>query len=274
MRPLHLLAIALATLAASSAATVSAADLPGSHDLDILPRFPRAEIVDFRDVDNQERIYPLGSIRRISGTLRYERQVDSQGPLRSVTYELPPEHSSGQAFNAARDALQEQGAELLYWCESRECGSSSLWANSVFGNAKLLGADDQQAYLLLRLAEPKQNTLVALYSITRGNRRAYLHVEQLDNRQDLGELLPGPATLLRQLRNTGELNFARLDGEPLPAWVELLARTLNQDSTLRVSLAGQHAEAWREALVAQRVRAARLELDNATNDGLSFKLLR
>ncbi|GLK88909.1 DUF4892 domain-containing protein [Pseudomonas turukhanskensis] len=272
MRLLSLLAPVL--LASSLATTASAADLPGSQDLEILPRFPRAEIVDFRDVAVQERIYPLGSIRRISGTLRYERQVDSQGRMRSVTYELPPEHTSGQAFNAARDALQAQGAELLYWCESRECGSASLWANSVFGNAKLLGAEDQQAYLLLRLAEPQQNTLVALYSITRGNRRAYLHVEQLDNQAALGDLLPGPATLLRQLRNTGELNFASLDGEPLAAWAELLGRTLNQDSTLRVSLAGKYAQAWRDALVAQRVRAARMEIDSAQTDGLSFKLLR
>ncbi len=37
-----------------------AADLPGSHDLDILPRFPRAEIVDFRQAPSEERIYPLG----------------------------------------------------------------------------------------------------------------------------------------------------------------------------------------------------------------------
>lgn len=273
MRLFSLLApVLLSSLACLAVQPAAAADLPGSQDLDILPRFPRAEIVDFRDVAAQERIYPLGSIRRISGTLRYERQIDSLGRMRSVTYELPAEHTSGQAFNAARDALQEQGAELLYWCESRECGSASLWANSVFGNAKLLGAEDQQAYLLLRLAEPRQNTLVALYSITRGNRRAYLHVEQLDNQAELGDLLPGPATLLRQLRNTGELDFAGLDGEPVAAWAELLGRTLNQDSTLRVSLAGKHAEAWRDALVAQRVRASRLEIDPAQTDGLSFKL--
>ncbi|WP_420800934.1 DUF4892 domain-containing protein [Pseudomonas cavernicola] len=250
-----------------------AADLPGSHDLEVLPRFPRAQIVDFREGSAQERIYPLGSIRRISGQLRFEREVPTQGQLRSVTYELPREHSSGQAFNAAREALQAQGAELLYWCESRDCGSSSLWANSVFGNAKLYGADDQQAYLLLRLAEPQQDSLVALYSITRGNRRAYLHVEQLDAGAPLGELLPSPNTLLRQLRSTGELALPKLNAEPLAPWVELLARSLNLDSTLRVSLSGANAEAWREALVAQRVRAARLELDTATGTGLLLKVL-
>ena len=44
--------------------------------------------------------------------------------------------------------LQEQGAELLYWCQGRECGASSLWANSVFGNSTLYGSDDQQAYAM------------------------------------------------------------------------------------------------------------------------------
>ena len=80
--------------------------------------------------------------------------------------------------------------------------------------------------------------------------------------------------MLRQLRNTGELQFASLDGEPVDAWAQLLARTLNQDTTLRVSLAGKYADAWRSALLAQGVRAARLELGPAESDGLSVKLLR
>lgn len=251
-----------------------AADLPGSRDLSEVPRFPRAEIVDFREAADSERSYPQGSIRRISNQLRYEAQVDVQGQLTAVTYQLPDEHQGDQAFATTRQALQEQGAELLYWCEGRDCGSSSLWANGVFGNAKLYGPDDQQDYLLLRLAEPRQDSLLALYGITRGNRRGYLHVEQLDSATPLGELLPTPGTLLRQLRSTGELALPRLAGEPTPAWSELLARSLNLDSTLRVSLSGPHAEAWREALVQQRVRAARLELENSAAPGLRLKLLR
>ncbi|BBP66374.1 hypothetical protein PHLH5_39150 [Pseudomonas sp. Cab53] len=110
--------------------------------------------------------------------------------MTSVTYELPPEHSATQAFTAAREALQKQGAELLFWCQARDCGESSLWANEVFGNAKLYGADNGQAYLLLRLAPPADNTLIALYGITRGNRKAYLHVEQFAANAALGICCP------------------------------------------------------------------------------------
>ncbi|MNT28098.1 hypothetical protein D3C72_1637600 [compost metagenome] len=163
---------------------------------------------------------------------------------------------------------------MLFWCQARDCGESSLWANEVFGNAKLYGADDQQAYLLLRLAAPRDNTLVALYSITRGNRKAYLHVEQFDASSPLGELLPTSATLLRELKSTGELDFATLNSAPDETWLRLISRGLNLDTTLRVSISGANAEAWRQALIGQGVRAARLETGSAEGSGLHIELLR
>ncbi|AFY21279.1 DUF4892 domain-containing protein [Pseudomonas sp. UW4] len=251
-----------------------AADVPGSQDLPIVPRMVDAQIVDYRPAVELERIYPLGSIRKISGQLRFDGQVSARGNVTSVTYELPPEHSSIEAFTAAREALQKQDAGLLFWCQARDCGESSLWANEVFGNAKLYGADDQQAYLLLRLAAPRDNTLVALYSITRGNRKAYLHVEQFDATAPLGELLPTSATLLRELKSTGELDFSTLSGAPDETWLRLISRGLNLDTTLRVSISGANAEAWRQALIAQGVRAARMEAGSAEGSGLHIELLR
>ncbi|WP_414158686.1 DUF4892 domain-containing protein [Pseudomonas sp. BNK-45] len=250
-----------------------AADLPGSHDLPLVPRLTDAQIVDYRPQVEQERVYPLGSIRRISGQLRFDGQVNAWGKLTAITYQLPAERTSNEAFTLAREALQKQGAELLFWCQARDCGESSLWANEVFGNAKLFGADEQQAYLLLRLAAPQDNSLVALYSITRGNRRAYLHVEQFDASAALGDLLPTSATLLRQLKDTGKLDLPKLT-DPQPVWLNLLSRGLNLDTTLRVSLSGQQAEAWRQALIGQGVLATRMETGDTQAAGLHFELLR
>ena len=251
-----------------------AADVPGSQDLQIVPRLADAQIVDYRPPVELERIYPLGSIRKISGQLRFDGQVTARGQTTSVTYELPPEHAATEAFTAAREALQKQGAELLFWCQARDCGESSLWANEVFGNAKLYGADEQQAYLLLRLAAPQDNTLVALYSITRGNRKAYLHVEQFEAGAPLGELLPTSATLLRQLKSTGELSLPKLAGDPDDTWLRLISRGLNLDTTQRVTISGPKAEAWRQALIGQGVRAARMEAGSADSVGLRIDLLR
>lgn len=251
-----------------------AADVPGSQDLPIVPRMVDSQIVDYRPAVELERIYPMGSIRRISGQLRFDGQVSARGHATSVTYELPPEQTSNAAFTAAREALQKQDAQLLFWCQARDCGASSLWANDVFGNAKLYGADDQQAYLLLRLAAPNDNTLVALYGITRGNRKAYLHVEQFDASAPLGALLPTSATLLRELKSTGELDFPKLTDTPDETWLRLLSRGLNLDTTLRVSLSGPNAEAWRQALMEQGVRAARMETGSVEGSGLHIELLR
>lgn len=256
-----------------SSPVLLAADLPGSQDLAVVPRIADAEIVDYRAPAELERIYPLGSVRKISGQLRFDGQVSARGTLTSVTYQLPVEHSADEAFTVAREALQKQGAELLFWCQARDCGESSLWANEVFGNAKLFGADNEQAYLLLRLAAPRDNTLVALYGITRGNRRASLHVEQFEASAALGELLPTSATLLRQLKSTGTLALPRLDGAPADTWVTLLSRGLNLDSTLRITVAGTQSEAWREALIAKGVRAARLEAGASDKPGLLLQVI-
>lgn len=256
-----------------ASAPALATDLPGSQDLEVLARFARSEIVDYRDVATLERRYPLGAVQRISSQLRLEGEVLAEGRLRALTYRLPDEHAPREALNAARQALLGQGAQLLYWCEGRECGSSSLWANAIFANAKLYGPEERQSYMLLHLAPPRQNSLLALYGITRGNRRAYLHVEQLDANASLAALLPGATTLLRQLREQGQLALPHL-GAPDAAWSELLARTLNLDSTLRVGLSGPSASAWIKALQEQGVRAARLELGVATGDGLLLQQLR
>ncbi|KAF1010925.1 MAG: hypothetical protein GAK32_01168 [Pseudomonas fluorescens] len=253
---------------------VFAADVPGSQDLPAVARQADAEIVDYRVGEERERIYPMGAIRKISGQLRYEGQATARGKVTAITYELPAEHTSSAAFTATREALQAQGAQLLFWCQARDCGESSLWANEVLGNAKLVGADGQQAFLLLRLAAPQDNSLVALYGITRGNRRAYLHVEQMDAGTPLGDLLPTSATLLRELKSTGELDFPRLSGSPDDTWLTLISRGLNLDATLRVSLTGANAEAWREGLVGKGVRAARLELGSAETKGLHLHLIR
>ena len=128
--------------------------------------------------------------------------------------------------------------------------------------------------MLLRRAAPRENQLVALYGINRGSRKGYLHVEQLQASADLGELLPTSATLQRQLKSTGELDFPKLADEPDAQWLTLISRALNLDSTSRVSLTGAKASAWRDGLISKGVRAARLELGDSDAKGLRIELLR
>lgn len=242
-----------------------------------VPAPPDAKVVDQRPAVDKERIYPLGSLRTISGKLRMDGQVSAKGQVSAVTYELPETQTARQAFNDAREASQQGGAHTLYWCQARDCGESSLWVNTIFDGARLTGADDQQAFVLLRQAAPDDNTLTAIYAITRGNRRAYLYVETFVADAPLGTLLPTPATVLHELRSTGDLDYPGLGETPDDTWVALLARSLQLDSSIRASISGvspASAAAWRDALIAKGVRAARLETGTQSVKGLHLEIIR
>ncbi|QAX81974.1 DUF4892 domain-containing protein [Candidatus Pseudomonas adelgestsugas] len=253
--------------------SVLAVDVSGSQDLSAVSSQINAKIIDYRYVKEKKRIYPMGAIRKISGQLRYEGQTVARGQIIAITYELPAEHTASAAFTATRKALQTSGAQLLFWCQARDCGESSLWANQVFSNVKLIGADDQQEYLLIRLAAPQDNSLVVLYGITRVNHRAYLHVEQLDACTPLEDLLPTSATLMRELKSTGDLYFPVL-AEPVATWLTLISRSLNFDATMRISLVGLTSEAWRQGLIDRGVCASRLHTDSSDIKGLRLHLIR
>lgn len=233
-----------------------------------------ASVVDQQQQVELEKIYPQGSVRRISGKLRYSGEILVRGSLELMTVQLASTHDALDAFNAARTLLQSEQADMLYWCAARECGPSNLWANDVFNNARLYGPDDRQAYAVLRLANTEQPTLLALYAITRGNGRGFVHVEYFQAEQPLSAVLPTATTLERQLRIDNQLALPNLTAEPDQAWTQLLVRALNQNSTMRVSMAGAHAALWRDALLAQGLRATRIELESGyTQDGLLLQRL-
>ncbi len=221
-----------------------------------------AKVITQEQLSPLEKIYPQGSVRRISGKMRYSGEVLVRGSVDVLTVQLAQTHEVLDAFAASRMLLQQQQADMLYWCVARECGPSNLWANHVFNNARLYGPDDRQAYALFRLTENEQSQLIAVYAITRGNGRGFLHVEAFQAEQNLADLLPTATTLERQLATDNQLRLPSLVGEPQAAWVKLLTRALNQNSTMRISLAGASAQDWRDTLVEHGVRAARLELEN------------
>lgn len=224
-----------------------------------------AKVITQEQQANLEKIYPQGSVRRISGKMRYSGEVLVRGSVDVLTVQLAPTHEALDAFDASRKLLQSAGADLLYWCAARECGPSNLWANVVFDNARLYGPDDRQAYALYRVTEDEQENLVAVYAITRGNGRGFLHVEHFKAEQLPANLLPTAPTLERQLRSDDRLYLPRLTELPDPVWTKMLVRALNRNSTMRISMAGEHAQEWRDAMAEQGLRTSRIELEAEYN---------
>lgn len=236
----------------------------------LLSAFPGATLVDSSIQTDADHAVVIGSIRRINNQLRAEREVRTVGELIRATYRIPDPHNRQEAFEHAKEQLLDQPGSMLFFCEGRECGSSSLWANQVLGNATLYGPEDNQAYLVMQLdSEPQR--FVSLYAITRGNRRVYLHVEQFTPEQAVAEkLFPTPATMLKLLRAEGELVIpADIGADPDAAktWINLINRMLRSDTRLRISVNGDQAPEVSRQLVELGIRSQRLEVGEPAPQG-------
>ena len=225
--------------------------------------FPRAELRAHQAPATVDYTLYLSAPQRISGQLRADRTVQAEGTLQRLSWQIPTGHSADEAFLHAEQQWLDQGYSLLYACKGRRCGASNLIANSVLDNARLYGPDDGQRFAVLRGSLAERDRVLVLYSITRGNRRVYLHVDEFFPTQPLGVLAPDAGTLLLQLKELGSVNLAQWPGEPQQPWLGALQNTLRRDFVLRLTVQGPGAQAWYDALLAEGINPTRLELDEA-----------
>ena len=247
-----------------SLALAVAAPLGAAEKLVIDP-FPRAEVARERVLENTEHTVVIGNIRRINNQLRAEREVQVEGQLIRTSWLIPAGHGAREAMYHAADQLQTRAHTTLFFCEGRECGSSSLWANQVLDYSRLYGPEDNQLYLALRLDEEPQR-FISLYAITRGNQQVYLHMDQLTPLEPVTEVLyPTAATLGKMLQAEGELLLPEMAGNELQeeqgaAWLDLVARMLRSDTRLRVQVNGASAPDFVQGLVDREISSQRLEV--------------
>ncbi len=192
---------AILSLAVQPLAAVTP-DVAGAQDLDGVPRFPRAWIVDYVD-DPQvaPRELVLSAAEKYRSELRAERILRIDAPLRTVTYQMP-------AGTPTRDVVEHYqrllGNTSVFQCQGRDCGRSNQWANQIFQKAVLYGPDANQFYLSSQVDLEDQARMLSVYVIQRGNRRTYAHVVELrlsevvqfDPNMLLQQKLPGDGYLI------------------------------------------------------------------------------
>lgn len=252
-RPL-LLALSLCGIAAQSVAATP-----------VIEPFPNAEVARQQMDPEVEHTVVIGNIRRINNQIRAEREVQAEGELVRTSWLIPQGHTAREAMAHAVDQLQEHPHTTLFFCEGRECGSSSLWANQVLGYSRLYGPEENQSYLAVRLDDEPQR-FVSLYATTRGNRQVYLHLDQLTPKSAVTDkLYPTPATLGKLLRAEGELLLPGVTPEQdedavTKAWLDLTARMLRSDNRLRIQVNGAQAPAFVQSLLDRGINRQRLDI--------------
>lgn len=155
----------------------------------VLPPFPLATLETETRIESPAHRVLLSPVREVNDEIRSETVV--RVPVQGTGELLRIAADSGRVDARAyyRQQLQQLGATVLYECEGRSCGRSNVWANQIFGQATLYGRDAQQDYLAAVVDQGERRLLVLVYTVTRGNLREYVWVEQLELGE--GAVLPG-----------------------------------------------------------------------------------
>ncbi len=119
--------------------------------------------------------FPLGAVVKINRDVRIDKEQQLSGQLTRTTWEMPKSFDPNELLQRLRDQVISQKGEILFECEGRDCGTSNIWANDLFNNADLYGRDDYQRYFAAEL----DDQYLAAYAVRRGNRRVYLHLDQI-----------------------------------------------------------------------------------------------
>jgi hypothetical protein len=231
-----------------------------------LEPFPRSRLIQEQSLAAPDYRVMLGRIIRINGQIRTDRELRLEGTLERNTWQLPVGHGPEDGFRHFREQLQAHGADILFECNSRQCGASNLWANDLFATARLYGVDESQHYLAARAGSDH----VIVYAIRRGNGRVFVNVDWVVA-QGRGDA--SGSTWGRTLIEQGYAELPEWPQSPDEA-VQRLAALLNENPDYRVRLvmhkAGRDvelslrqsrelAQRLRDEVIAEGIPAQRLD---------------
>lgn len=211
---------------------------------ELLEVYPRAEILEESRAEVVDYRLAAGSARRVGGRWAGD-ELRRAGILKRITLQIPEGHGPADVFRYYRQHLMAADARILYQCRERNCGSSNSWANDVFELKLLYGLDQHQYYGLFEVAtEGDLLSYMAVYTVLRGNRRVYAHLEMLQTQQaSSAAAVSSPAAIIEQLREQGYYPLAGLQLEDTdlviqPEQIQALVAALNSDRRLSLRIVG------------------------------------
>lgn len=199
------------------------ADLPGSRDIPEVTRPLGSEIVRYKEGIGKAIRFPLDRVERVNNRVTIDTELELDGHVVDITYQLSARMTHTAFFEVLADGLAASGADVLFQCESRACGSSGLWANSLFQVNELYGPNQAQHYLAVKLPGDAERYLSA-YGIERGNRRQYVHLRLVEPGATTRQV-DGQALLMADGRFVLPVRFAgnRVSPESIPALRDVAA---------------------------------------------------
>lgn len=245
-------------------------------DHPLLAGFADSEIIQVEYSEDVNYRFVLGALQRSGGEVVPEESERLRGDVTRITYEISQEFNGEDVHKYYQEQIQQKSYVELFSCQGRACGSSNYWANDVFSNRILYGPERNQFYIALNTDSATEDLAhIALYIITRGNRRLYAHVEivETQGQQPTVEVVPTTTEVFdfSQQSNAilGGITFNDSDQLIASEGLAQLAATLVQNESMSIYIvahlgtrSGTELDTLliRSRLRAERVRDALISL--------------
>lgn len=152
---------------AAGAVPVHAADIKGSADHPLVPRYEGSEIVAYDTQAYAQKLLARSALK--SGKLESnpDAALKLEGQLFSITYRAPEQRSPLEVARNYRAALEAAGFSTVFACAQAECGgrtfNHALSPRNYYMGFGEYYADQQ--YLLARLQRPDGDVYVGAYVV-------------------------------------------------------------------------------------------------------------
>jgi len=144
---------------------------------EVLTPYAGAERVEEGADERQARhLLVLGSLEKVNHVVQPEASTMFKGLRSWETFYLPQARRTRDVAEHYLDEIEQLG-ELKFSCRGRTCGSSSYWANTIFGQAILYGPEQYQHYFIVEL--PDDGGYTSVYIGQRATRKIYVHIESV-----------------------------------------------------------------------------------------------
>lgn len=148
--------------------------------LDTLALWPGARSIERKYETNVTYRLVLSELKRQAATTFGEQERVVRGNVWRGVWEVSKRVDLDQLTRQLRQSLPSQG-QLLYECESLDCGNSHFWANDIFGHGRLVGRDRYQRYFVVSQTLDDQRQRVYLFYATyRGARQTVIGINVVE----------------------------------------------------------------------------------------------
>jgi len=145
-----------------------AAEVEGSADHPLLPRYADSEIVRYGTEAFADYRLPTGPARNYGGI---EKNLDATTPLEGevtrITYRAPEGRSTLEVFRNYEQALKSAGFSTLFACAREECGGRNFNHVAAPKGYHLGFAEyhQEQRYLAAKMTRPEGDVYASLYVV-------------------------------------------------------------------------------------------------------------